>query len=122
MKRKLWIAAAVMALAVLFCCAVVSAGADGTSYALKIAGIQVTDANRADILGDGAFSFDGSKTLTVSGGYDNANAGTLIQNTGISGLTVRFADNLTLRCGGSLLECSADTKMTGGSFPQVSDK
>ena len=115
MKRKLWIAAAVMALAVLFCCTAATGEGSGTTYALKIAGTQVTDANMGDILGDGVFSFDGSKTLTVSGSYDNANAGTLIQNTGISGLTVRFADGLTLRCGGSLLECFADTKLTGGS-------
>ena len=115
MKRKLWIAAAVMALAVLFCCTAATAEGSGTTYALKIAGTQVTDANMGDILGDGVFSFDGSKTLTVRGSYDNANTGTLIQNTGISGLTVRFADGLTLRCGGSLLECFADTKLTGGS-------
>ena len=114
MKRRLWIAAVLAGLLFVFCTSM-AAAAGGTSYALKIAGTQVTDANRTDILGDGIFAFDGSKTLTVSGSYDNANADILIQNTGISGLTVRFSGNVTLHTGGSLLESSADTTLTGGT-------
>ena len=65
------------------------------SYPLTIDGVAVNGDNRADILGDGVFSFDGNKTLTVAGDHI-ARSGPVICNEGIDGLVIRVAADSVL--------------------------
>lgn len=65
--RKGWVLAAAAALLLLLCC---GAAADGaTAYDLWLGGVQVTSANRNDILGDGKAGYDpATHTLTLRSG------------------------------------------------------
>ena len=65
-------------------------------YELEIAGTRVTVGNKADILGDGAASYDPTlKTLTLKKGITAAiNSYMIINRT--SGLTIKVADNVKL--------------------------
>ena len=49
----------------------------------------MTSTNRNDILGDGLFSFDGDKTLTVRGSYTARRH--VIYNKGVEGLIINVA-------------------------------
>ena len=71
----------------------VSVCAAVTTYDLTIAGIQVNYDNKDDILGNGVFSFDGIRTLTVDGSYTFTKG--CIDN-GISGLTVNTVSDSEL--------------------------
>ena len=66
---------------------------ENKNYELWVGGTQVSLANRKDILGDGSCSFDGTtlafkESLLVSG--------TLVENKGVSGLTIWIAKDLSL--------------------------
>ena len=66
---------------------------ENINYELWVGGTQVSLANRKDILGDGSCSFDGTtlafkESLLVSG--------TLVENKGVSGLTIWIAKDLSL--------------------------
>ena len=63
------------------------------SYPLKLGGVTVTEENMTDPTGDGAFTFDGNKTLTIH--KDFASQYYDIES-GIKGLTVVVEKNLTL--------------------------
>lgn len=70
-----------------------------TTYeGIKIRGKEVTSLNKNDILGDGVFSYDpDSKTLYIRKDYydynnDEEYTGSLIENTGIDGLTINADD------------------------------
>ena len=87
-------------------------------YGLSIAGVPVKEENRKDVLGDGVFSFDGEKTLTVKG--DCTFAGYIIENVGadaIDGLTIVIAGDAILdngEYGWARPICSSkDTTITG---------
>jgi hypothetical protein len=63
------------------------------TYDLKIFGQQVTSRNAADILGDGAFSYDAeNKVLTISGDGNGDHA----VSSEIAGLTVKVTKDVTL--------------------------
>lgn len=65
-------------------------------YKLEIAGTKVTDSNKADILGDGAASYDPTtNTLTLNKDITTAN-GTIISIFGITGLTINVPANVKL--------------------------
>ncbi|MBQ7565505.1 MAG: S-layer homology domain-containing protein [Oscillospiraceae bacterium] len=64
-----FLAPVLAALLVLSAAATVSAA---RSYDLTIAGVQITDDNKADVLGNGVFSYDPlTNRLTVKGNYDS---------------------------------------------------
>lgn len=65
-------------------------------YKLEVAGTKVTDSNKADILGDGAASYDPTtNTLTLNKDITTAN-GTIISIFGITGLTINVPANVKL--------------------------
>ena len=91
------------------------------TYDLWIDGVQVTDVNAADILGDGDFSYsDGYKTLTINASGSrlwnhNPDRGFPMIRSGIQGLTIRADNDIILRnngIGGCLL-LEGDTDITG---------
>ena len=63
----------------------------GEEYGLYVASTQVTSRNRDDILGDGKFSFDGLRTLTINGDYTVSNSSNFVRNTGIDDLNIEVA-------------------------------
>ena len=53
----------------------------GVGYDLKIDGVQVTDANYSDILGNGVFSYDTAyKRLYIRGDYSSASGNSMIES------------------------------------------
>ena len=71
-----------------------------TEYELYVAGVKVTSSNKADVLGDGAFSFDpDTNTLTVKGDCDTGTAETNAIKNYISGLTVYVAKDVNFNIG-----------------------
>ena len=83
-----------------------------SSYALNIAGTQVTDANAPDILGNGVFSYDkSSNTLFVDGDYtyDDQKA----VESFIDGLTINAKSDSVITGKGFVFFLRADTKITG---------
>ena len=65
-------------------------------YNLEIAGTRVTESNKADILSDGAASYDpATNTLTLNKDITTAN-GTIISIFGITGLTINVPANVKL--------------------------
>lgn len=65
-------------------------------YKLEIAGTKVTESNKADILGDGAASYDpATNTLTLNKDITTA-SGTIISIFGITGLTINVPANVKL--------------------------
>ena len=88
-------------------------------YGLVIDGIQVTDRNREDVLDNGIFSFDGDRTLTINGSYEEA-VGTVIDS--VIPLTVFAAPDTVLRTPKTTcLSFSRNTVITGGPLTAVSD-
>ena len=81
-------------------------------YDLWVAGTQVTAANAADVLGDGAFAYDATaKKLTVRGScacqYDP------VINSEIPGLTVSAEQNVTLSSESDVINTYKDMTITG---------
>lgn len=60
----------------------------GERFGLYIAGVQVTTRNMNDILGDGNFSFDGLRTLSVRGTVQQPWNVNLIRNDDVGGLVI----------------------------------
>ena len=82
------------------------------SYPLKIRGVQVTDDNRADVLGDGAFVFDGARMLTVKGSCKADRI--VIDNLGVKDLRIRVLGEASLETyAPSCIRITADTRITG---------
>ncbi len=85
-------------------------------YPLIIDGVTVTELNAADILGNGVFSFDGVRTLTVDGEYTNT--GNDIINSAISHLIIDFKPGSKLTaCSVGVANCVHlfdDATLTGG--------
>lgn len=84
------------------------------TYDLIVAGEYVSDANKDDILEDGAFRYDpDTKTLTV---MSDCTTDQTILWSNIDGLTVELADNATLTCTDSYNDAiylKGDTTFTG---------
>ena len=75
------------------------------NYDLYIAGTRVTDDNKADILGNGAFSYESStKTLLLKGDYELAasSSESVIDNRNIEGLVIDVTKDVTLTSGNSM--------------------
>ena len=68
----------------------------GEKYGLYVASTQVTSRNRDDILGDGKFSFDGMRTLTMNGDVTLNTPVRLVQNTGVEDLLIDVVGNSTV--------------------------
>ena len=90
------------------------------TYGLKIAGTTVTEDNRRDVLGDGAFSFDGEKTLTVKKDFTTGPTDYythIIENEGLDGLVIRVEGDVTLtidpNCMGMPIHTARETTITG---------
>ena len=106
MKRKLWFAAVIVMMAVLWC-AVATAG----EYDLYIDGVQVTDLNRSDILGNGRFTYSPpSNTLSMWGAYE-AESDCVI-NSSLDGLEIR-GYNANLSCPGKAMQLAGSSLMSG---------
>ena len=82
------------------------------SYDLIICGIEVTDANKDNIRGDGKFKFDPStNTLTVSG--DTSYAGGIVIDNGIDGLTIKSSGtNVKITASGNDVVFSRGASLT----------
>ena len=86
------------------------------TYDLTIAGVQVTDENKADVLGDGAFRYDSdTKTLTIDG-IRYSKEMDYVLDSGIDGLTIdaKWDSQLHGDRYGVLLR--GDTTITGGKL------
>jgi hypothetical protein len=67
-------------------------------YDLEILGVEVNDSNKADILGDGVFSYDEkTNTLTINGNFQTGSSNSVILN-GIQDLTVTTASDSIISC------------------------
>ena len=98
--KKIKIVSVILAAVMLFGLLPLTAASAGTEYDLKIAGVTVTETNKNDILGDGAFSYDpDTNTLTVKGDCNCESKGVTPIINNISGLTVYVANDVTLRSG-----------------------
>ena len=87
-------------------------GTGSEVYELWIAGVQVTDDNRADILGDGVFRYNKrTNTLTVDG-YCNYPSDYVIKSA-ISGLKIESEWDSTLIGDRGCVSLLADTVLTG---------
>ena len=90
-----------------------SLNVSAAEYSLTIAGVTVTDLNKADILGDGVFSYNsGTNTLTIDG-YCNYSSGYVIESQ-ISGLTINSEWDSTLIGSRGCVALRSDTIITGG--------
>ena len=83
----------------------------GTTYGLAIAGVSVTPANAADVLGDGVFSYDAAANkLTVNG---SCASGDTIINSKAENLTVYVAKDAALTSGVDAISAGASLTITG---------
>ena len=83
------------------------------SFNLWIDGTGVTSSNREDILGNGVFSFDGVRTLTIKGDYTQTKSGALIRS-GVKDLVIRVEDSAALTANKTGLNIQADASLEGG--------
>ena len=86
----------------------------GEVFDLTVDGTRVTTRNMDDILGDGVFSFDGFRTLRVSGSYTGSKD--IISNNGVKNLAIQVKKDSVLECTGgsySPILLRADTTITG---------
>ena len=86
----------------------------GEVFDLTVDGTKVTTRNMDDVLGNGVFSFDGFRTLTVSGSYTGSKD--VISNNGMDGLVIRVEADSVLTCtreSNSPILLRADTTITG---------
>ena len=82
-------------------------------YDLWIDGIQADSDHRADLLGDGAFSYDPeSNTLTIRGSYASEWPSALVRSK-IDGLTVECPEDVTLSSEGAVFQLEKNTRFTG---------
>ena len=90
-----------------------------TKYDLQINGIQVTDWNQTDVLGDGKFSYDEeSNVLNVSGSLES---GETIVSSEIDGLKIIAAPDTVLKTSDrSSMALRADTTLSGGPLTVIS--
>lgn len=72
------------------------------SYELYVGGVQVTDDNKNDILGNGEAAYiPSSKTLTLYKSFSSS--ARCIYNYNVSGLTIKVAGSFVLRYGMTML-------------------
>ena len=114
MKKSLSIILALAMLLGLLPTAFITASAATTeSYGLSVAGVPVTDANKDDILGDGAFSFSPLvNELFIYKDYNYA-GDKLIDNWGGDLIIYTTAFDPTLSASGVVINSSKDVKLMG---------
>ena len=79
----------------------------GPEYDLTIAGVTVTESNKNDVLGDGAFTYSpATKTLTVRGDCDCRSMETDAIKSYIDGLTIYVANDATIKSGKNENDCA----------------
>ena len=90
-------------------------------YDLTIAGHDVTNRNREDILGDGVFSFDGDKTLHIGG---DCTADKVVVDSRIEDLNILVSgpSRLETTVTRNAMTLREDTTITGGPLTLVSEK
>ena len=99
-------------------------------YALRVAGVRVTDKNASDILENGVFSYnDNTKILTVKGDYYYSGVSGLIQTIGTdekdNRLMIYVAEDshLTMNAGWGAFDLGRDTTIAGpGTLTLESNK
>ncbi|MBQ6552625.1 MAG: dockerin type I repeat-containing protein [Clostridia bacterium] len=85
--------------------------ASAAEYDLLVAGVKVTDANKSDILGDGAFSYsDELNRLTVRGDCTSSED---IVESDMPGLEVYIAEDVTLRSDEAVFDFNYSAVITG---------
>ena len=87
-------------------------------YNLQIAGVDVTEDNCGDILGNGVFKYDeATNTLTINGDYNYDASSAMIKNY-IEGLTINVAGESTLSISTSyfIIYSEKDFTITGGKL------
>ena len=101
------------ALAVLILLSVTAvASAASRSYDLEVAGIQVTDDNKADVLGNGVFSYDPlTNRLTVKGNYDAQN--NFVIAVGVPNQVIYVAEDARLSAPENVIVASRAITITG---------
>ncbi len=91
-------------------------GASVEKYALNVAGVQVTDVNMTDILGDGSASYNpGIKKLTIKGDITAPAGKAAVYNIGVEGLTIEVEKDAVLSSSGSpaIYSMTSTTTLTG---------
>ena len=83
---------------------------DGIEFDAIVDGTQISTLNMADILGNGAFSFDGIRTLTVNADY-SASSQLIISN--IDGLVINVEKDVALTGNAVILNLTKNTTITG---------
>ena len=83
------------------------------SYELWIDGTGVTPKNREDVLGNGVFSFDGVRTLTITGDYTQTKSSSLIRSS-VKDLVIRVEGSSVLEAGKIGLNLQASASIEGG--------
>ena len=92
---------------------ITASAATTESYGISIAGVLVTDANKDDVLGDGAFSFSpDNNELFIYKSY-NYNGDKLIDNWGGNLIIYTTAFDPTLSASGVVVNSSKDVKLMG---------
>ncbi|MBQ1375176.1 MAG: carbohydrate-binding domain-containing protein, partial [Clostridia bacterium] len=93
-----------------------------TKYGLTIDGIPVTDKNRANVLKDGTFSFDGDHTLTVNKSFTGVNSQTPLIRSSIDGLVINAAPDVVLTSWNmNCVSLGGTTTLSGGPLTVVSE-
>lgn len=91
-------------------------------YDLRIAGTQVTYANKNDILGNGVFAYEPeSKTLSINGSYKSNYSPILYCS--IDGLTINsnYSSVLELQRDGTIIQTTRNTTIKGEGMSLLSD-
>ena len=84
-----------------------------TTFDLTVGGVQVTSANREDVLGDGNVKYDYvNKDLIIRGAFTTKSGSNIINNK-IKGLTVKFMTSCTLSTNANAISTSADMSIVG---------
>ena len=83
-------------------------------YDLYIDGVQVTSANRTNILSNGVFVFDGVQTLTLRGGYTAKQTAKPLIETGMP-LSIETKASSQLQASQAVIKSTAALWITGGN-------
>ena len=85
---------------------------------LRITGVEVTESNRNDVLGNGVFSFDGDHTLTIQSKFWTQRPVPVVENYGVDGLVIQIPENaaITQASDGPVFHLLKNTTFTGGGI------
>ncbi|MBQ4248611.1 MAG: hypothetical protein II705_01085 [Clostridia bacterium] len=93
---------------------------EGEPYDLWIDGTQVSSANRGDILGNGAFSYDDvTRTLRIKKSYEQSTPGMALIKSEINDLNIVAENDVTLFSKSTAMALSYNTVFSGGGKLRV---